>query len=87
MVRFVQTLCQSTPAPQFVAVYLSNTANKTTEDEQREFIVVYRDLPDVWKVKSDGYKDRIKKETAYKILVEKMKEIDPRADRAVYTRK
>ena len=60
--------------------------NKKTEDEQwefwREFIGVYRGLPDVWNIKSDGYKDRIKKDTAYKILVEKMKEIDPRADRA-----
>ena len=67
MVRFVPTLGQSTPAPQFVAVYLSNMANKTTEDEQRkfwrEFIGVYRGLPDVWKVKNDGYKDRIKKDT------------------------
>ena len=48
----------------------------------REFIGVYRVLPDVWKVKSDDYKDRIKKDTAYKILVEKMREIYPRADRA-----
>ena len=45
------------------------------------FIGVYRGLPDVWKVKSDDYKDRIK-DTAYKIIVEKMKEIYPRADRA-----
>jgi Alcohol dehydrogenase transcription factor Myb/SANT-like. len=43
---------------------------------------VHRGLPDVWKVKSDGYKDRIKKDTAYKILVEKMKEINLRADTA-----
>ena len=54
MVRFVQTLGQSTSAPRFVAVYLSNMA---TEDEQRkfwrEFIGVYSDLPDVWKVKSE----------------------------------
>ena len=57
------------------------TVYKTTEDEQREFIGVYRGLPDVWKVKTDGYKDRIKKDKAYKILVEKMKEIYPRADR------
>jgi Alcohol dehydrogenase transcription factor Myb/SANT-like. len=82
MVRFVQTLGQSTPVPQFVAVYLSNMANKTTEDEKREFIGVYRGLPDAWKVKSDGYKDRIKKDTAYKMLVEKIKEIDAHADRA-----
>ena len=53
-------------------------ANKTTEDEQREFIGVYRGLPDVWKVKSDDYKDRIKKDKAHKVDVEKMKEIDPR---------
>ena len=86
MVRFVQTLGQSTPAPQFVAVYLSNMQNKTTEDEKREFwrelIGGYRCLPDVLKVKSDGYKDRNEKEAAYKILAEKMKEIDTRADRA-----
>ena len=65
------TLGQSTPALQFVAVYLSNMANETTEDEQREFwrevIGVYRVLPALWKVKSDGYKDQIKKDTAYKI--------------------
>ena len=59
---------------------LLHMTNKTTEDEQREFIGVYRGLPDVWKVKSDGYKDRIKKDTAYKILVKKMKEIDPHAN-------
>ena len=77
MVRFVQTLGQSTSAPQFVALYLSNMANDTTEDGQREFwrefIGVYHGLPDVWKVKNDGYKDRIKEDTVYKILVEKMK--------------
>ena len=37
-------------------------------DEQRlfwrEFIGVYRGLPVVWKAKSDGYKDRNKKEAA-----------------------
>jgi hypothetical protein len=65
MVWFVQTLGQ------FVAVYLSNEANKPTESEQwefwREFVGVYHGLPDLWKVKSDGYKDQIKKDTAYKI--------------------
>jgi hypothetical protein len=46
-----ETFGQSSPAPQFVAVYLSNMANKTTEDEQREFwrefIGVYRGLPEM----------------------------------------
>ena len=43
---------------------------------------MYRGLPDVWKVKSDSYKDINKKDAAYKILLEKIMEIDPRADRA-----
>ncbi|KAG5862376.1 hypothetical protein JTB14_008839 [Gonioctena quinquepunctata] len=48
----------------------------------REFIECYRGSPELWKVKSDEYKDRNKKDAAYNIFVEKMKEIDSSADRA-----
>ncbi|XP_049542545.1 uncharacterized protein LOC125955454 [Anopheles darlingi] len=47
----------------------------------KEFIQLYRECPEVWKVKSDGYKDRNKRDQAYLKLVNKMKEFDPCADK------
>ncbi|ETN67644.1 hypothetical protein AND_000535 [Anopheles darlingi] len=48
----------------------------------REFIGLYRRLPDLWNGNSNGYLDRNKREASYKILVDKMKQFDPRADKA-----
>jgi len=46
-----------------------------------EFIALYRTFPELWKIKSEVYKNRIKKDAAYEKLAEKMKEIDPQANR------
>jgi hypothetical protein len=57
-------------------------ANKVNNEEfWREFICFYRSLPTTWKVKSDLYKNRILKEDCYVLLTNKLKEIDPTADK------
>ena len=52
-----------------------------------EFIELYRSHPCLWQIKSKDYHNRDKKETAYKILTEKLKEIDVDADRSAVVRK
>lgn len=46
-----------------------------------EFIDLYHTFPELWKIKSNVYMNRIKKDAAYKKMAEKMKEIDPKANR------
>lgn len=46
-----------------------------------EFIEAYRNLPSLWKVKSKDYSNRVLKNSAYGILIEKLKEKDPVANR------
>ena len=51
-------------------------ANK--EDERRfilECIELYKSLPAVWKVKSDEYSNRTKKEAAYSVLTKKYQQL------------
>ncbi|CAH1993137.1 unnamed protein product, partial [Acanthoscelides obtectus] len=52
-----------------------------------DFIDLHRQLPAVWKVKSDVYKNRNMKNLAYEKLVEKLKEVEPNADREMVRKK
>ncbi|XP_076295466.1 uncharacterized protein LOC143216377 [Lasioglossum baleicum] len=52
-----------------------------------EFIKAYRELPALWKVKSDSYKNRNLKTEGYNVLVEKLKSILPEANREVVKKK
>lgn len=54
---------------------MSRKENKTIA----EFIELYKSEPCLWKVKCSAYHDRTKKDAAYAILCEKLKEIEPNA--------
>ncbi|MCL4130342.1 UNVERIFIED_CONTAM: hypothetical protein GTU68_064100 [Idotea baltica] len=63
----------------------------TTSDKERqfwtEFIEIYKENPCLWKIKSKEYSDRVKKNAAYDLLVEKLKEKDANATRELVTKK
>ena len=52
-----------------------------------EFIELYKSEPCLWKVKSDDYHDRDKRDAAYRKLVMKLKEIEPDANENLVKRK
>ncbi|XP_023311010.1 uncharacterized protein LOC111691845 [Anoplophora glabripennis] len=60
------------------------------EDQRRvisEFIECYKSEPCLWRIKCKEYHDRGKREAAYKKLVEKLKEIDPAANKDAVIKK
>ena len=52
-----------------------------------EFIDLYFQLPKVWKVKSDAFRNRNLKNLAYEKRIEKLKEVEPNADREMVRKK
>lgn len=60
-----------------------------TRDRQfwTEFLLLYRSLPAVWKVKSPEYSSRALKTAGYDQLVIKLREVEPHADRALVVKK
>lgn len=52
-----------------------------------EFVEIYKSHPALWKVKSKEYYDKNKKNAGYDLLVQKMKERNPAANRDTVTKK
>ena len=52
-------------------------------DAERQFILevldIYKSLPVLWKIKSNDYSNRMKKDLAYEQLLEKYREKNPNA--------
>ncbi|KAL4718834.1 hypothetical protein ACJJTC_003068 [Scirpophaga incertulas] len=55
----------------------------TSQEEKdiiKDFIDLYRDLTCLWDVSSEDYKDTSQRKTAWGILAEKLKDLDPNAN-------
>lgn len=52
-----------------------------------DFIELYKQRPCLWLVKSPDYTNRLKKHEAYKVLIKKLKEVDPDANRNTVIKK
>lgn len=53
----------------------------------KEFIEIYRNNPCLWEIKNKDYHNRDKKEAGYKLLAEKLREIEPDANRDAVVKK
>ncbi|PZC70968.1 hypothetical protein B5X24_HaOG214512 [Helicoverpa armigera] len=60
-----------------------DSAKKILED----FIEIYRSNPCLWQIKNKDYHNRDKKEAAYKLLIEKLRIIEPDANKDVVVKK
>lgn len=52
-----------------------------------EFLEIYKEEPSLWKIKSPEYSNRVCKANAYSKLIEKLKEINPEANRELVVKK
>lgn len=58
-----------------------------SRDFLTEFIELYRENQCLWKIKSKDYSNRQLKEAAYKLLINKLKEVDENATKDCVTKK
>ena len=68
----------------------SSTDQKNNRETQRfvvEFIDLYQQYTCLWKYSCKDYRNRVVKERAYHALMDKMREIDPRADKNTVMKK
>ncbi|XP_049302092.1 uncharacterized protein LOC125775480 [Bactrocera dorsalis] len=65
---------------QVVSKHQSVMASRVNEELWKDFFEIYRSHPEVWKVKSEEYKNKSKKNAAYEALLKKYKDIDPKAN-------
>lgn len=65
----------------------STTSSAEERQSMIEFIEIYRSNPCLWKIKSKEYSDKVKRNAAYDLLVEKLKSKDDGANRDAVTKK
>ncbi|KAL4720912.1 hypothetical protein ACJJTC_005651 [Scirpophaga incertulas] len=63
------------------------TPSDTTKKILEDFIEIYKSNPCLWQIKNKDYHNRDKKEAAYKLLIEKIKKIEPDANKDVVVKK
>ncbi|KAK5644786.1 hypothetical protein RI129_006086 [Pyrocoelia pectoralis] len=55
---------------------MTTEVKKGNREILEDFIEIYRSEPCLWNIKAKDYHNKIKKENAYRRLIEKLKEID-----------
>lgn len=58
-----------------------------SKDFLLQFIELFRGEECLWKITSKDYHNKVKREAAYKTLIQKVKEIDPLANKTLVTKK
>ncbi|KAK5642441.1 hypothetical protein RI129_008608 [Pyrocoelia pectoralis] len=58
---------------------MTTEGKKGNREILEDFIKIYRSEPCLWNIKAKDYHNKVKKENAYRRLIEKLKEIDAAA--------
>lgn len=66
---------------------MSSDLKRSNRGLLEDFIRAYENQPCLWRIKSPEYHDRVKKDAAYKILLNKYRLIDSQADKDAVIKK